>query len=65
MGRHAAGRQGRGLFRSVKGGQEEKLGSGDEEPSVGDKNGRGGDVGALEILPDLIYMYSGLDMTAP
>ena len=65
MGRQAAGRQGRGLFWSVKGGEEDSWSSGDEDPSVGDEKGEGGDVGAFEILLDLIGIHPGLDMTAP
>ena len=59
VGRHTAGIQGRGLFCSVNGGQEENLGSDDEDSSVGDKKrgaGEGGGCGALEIL-DLIAMH--------
>ena len=52
VGRQAAGRQGRGLFCSVKGRQEGNWSSDDEDPRVGDEKterGGGGHVGALEI----------------
>ena len=67
MGRQAAGRQSRGLFWSVRGEQDENWSSGDEDPPEcrRRKRGGGGDVGALEILLDLIGMHPGLDMTAP
>ena len=65
MGRQVAGRQGRDLFSSGKGGQEENWSSGDEDSSIEDEKGEGGDVGPLEILLDLIGMHPGLDMTAP
>ena len=67
MGRQAAGKQGRGLFWRVKGGQEDNLSSGDEDPSAGDEKGKwgGGGRGTLDNLLDLTGMHSGLDMTAP
>ena len=42
MGRHAAGKEDRGLFRSVKGGKEDNWSSGDEDPSAGYLKREGG-----------------------
>ena len=69
MCRQAAGRQGRGLFWSVKGGQEENWSSGDEDPPECRRQKRGGwgcgDIEEDPTILDLIGMHPGLDMTAP
>ena len=50
-------------FQSVKDGPGENKDGGNEDPGATDGNKGGGDVGALEILVDLIDMHPGLDMT--